>query len=161
MEEYKLSEKILFFKEFATPIKANVLYYEDDRGFTTEPDYITHFTLMTGCAYLGLDINLDNMQIMTITGFCPKNSWNRQKLVLPTQIEEGRILVKTKKQWLQGMGDYLAKETEIYFSEESNWLCIGDKNVKNYNCNIKFMNNAIISLKDNEYKALWINPIYK
>lgn len=156
-----MNDKILFYKELSTAIKADLLYCEEDRGFNTEPDYITHFTLMIGCAYLGLDINLDNMQIMTITGFCPKNSWNRQKLVLPNKIEEGRILIRTKRKWLQGMGDYLLDRTEAYFCEENNWLCIGDKDIKHYNCNIKFMNNAIISLKNNEFKALWINPIYK
>lgn len=156
-----MNDKILFYKEFFTAIKADVLYCEEDRSFTTEPDYITHFTLMTGCPYLGFDINLDNMQIMTITGFCSKNSWNIEKLVPPKDIEEGRIFVKTKRNWLSGMGDYLAKENKIYFCKENNWLCIGDKDISHYNCNIKFMNNAIISLKNNKFKALWINPMYK
>jgi len=147
---------------FNTSIRANILYWEEDRSIITEPNYFpTHFTLMTGCVYLGMDINLDNMQLMGITGFCPRSAWDGEILVPPNNIEEGRVFIKTKRNWMPGMGDDLAEETPIYFCEENNWICIGDKDINNYDCNVKFMENAIISLKNNEFKALWINPIYK
>ena len=72
------------------------------------------------------------MQLMTITGFCPKTDWNTQKIIPTNNIEEGRIFIKTKRKWLNGMGDDLAEETPIHFCEENNWICIGDKDINNY-----------------------------
>lgn len=55
----------------------------------------------------------------------------------------------------------LKENSKIYFNEENNWICIGNSNIKDYDYALKFMENAIICLKNSEFEALWINPVYK
>lgn len=154
-----MKKQISFYKDTNIYTKAKILYSEKDRGFITKPDYITHFTLMIGCGYLGFDINLESMQLMTITGLCPKEIWNKAKLNPPKIIEEGKIFIRTEKKWISGAGDSLREDTPIYFCEKNKWICLGNKNINDYNCSVKFMENAIISLNNEKFEALWIKLI--
>lgn len=153
--------ELYFYKTFKNPIKAKVIYDEEEKSISTKPIYMSNLTIMTGAAYIGLDLNLENMLILSIWGFCPKQSWKKTLLKLPENIEDGEIMLKTNRKLVSGVAIDLAKETQIYFCEDNNWICIGDKNIEEYDSSIRFMENAIMSLKDNKFKALWINPKYE
>lgn len=156
-----MKNKIYFYKKTDSFLKAKVFYNEQELSFITEPNYIVDFTIMTGAAYLGLDINSSNKLVLSISGCCPKYNWIQTNLQMQEQIEDGNLIIKTNTKLIPGTGMELDEKLPVYYCEENNWVCIGDKNMNNYDTNIKFMENAIISLKNNELKALWINPNYK
>lgn len=156
-----MKEEIYFYRNLDKPIKAKVIYDKEDKFIYSTPDYIVNSTIMTGAVYLGMDINIKNMLLLSLSGYCPKDLWNISVLEYPQNLIDGEIKIKTNKELIEGGGIDLAEETPIYFCEENNWVCIGDKNINNYDCSIRFMENAIMSLKNNKFKALWINPIYR
>lgn len=117
---------------------------------------------MIGTGYLGLDINLSNMLLLAVSGCCPKYNWIERSLQFPNNMELGNIAIKTNRKLVAGAGTDLIEgiELPIYYCKGNNWVCIGEQVKENYDINIQFMKNAIMSLKNNEFKALWINPIY-
>lgn len=156
-----MSNKLYFFKNSNKPIKVKVLYNKEDMSISSKPIYMSDVSIMTGAAYLGLELNLSNMLIVSMWGCCHKRCWKRTELTPPANVEDGEIMLKTDRELIAGIAIDLEKETPIYFCEKNNWICIGDKNISNYDCNIRFMENAIMSLKHNECKAIWINPKYE
>lgn len=152
-----MDEKIYFLKGSGKRLNAKVIYIEEDKSFSTKPIYFADLTLMTGSAYLGIDINLANMLLISVWGFCPKYCWIETELNYPDHINDGEIIIKTEIKLKQGVSIDLLKESSIYFCKENNLVCVGDKNIDNYDYSIRFMENAIISLKNNEFRALWID----
>lgn len=152
-----MTNKIYFYKNSNNFLKAKVFYNEQELSFITKPNYITDFTIMTGAAYLGLDINLSNKLVMSISGCCPKYNWIKTNLKMQENIEKGDVMIETDIDLIAGTGIELFEKLPIYYCEENNWVCIGNKHNNNDYTNIRFMENAIISLKNNEFKALWIN----
>lgn len=148
--------KIYFYGKLGEFVNAEVKYNYHDYAITSEPIYTTDLTIMTGACYLGMDLELSSMLIFNIWGVCPKYCWKLTKLEPPQDISKGKIEVKTEMKLKQGIGIYLTENMPIYFCRDNNWMCVGDRNIKHYDSNIKFMNNAIMSLKDNEFKAIWI-----
>lgn len=157
-------EEIKFYaihKRIEDDIKSKVIYYDKEEGITTEPYYQTNFTIMTGGAYVGLDINLDNMQLLAISGSCPKNTCIFELIEPPKNIDSASIIIDTKENWLEGMGTYIQENNTIYYNSKNNWFCIGEKDNNKYDCSVKFMENVILCLENNKFKALWFNPIHK
>lgn len=154
-----MKNEIYFYKDGEDFLKTKIIYDKNEMGFLTEKNYAVDFTIMTGAVYLGLDICLNNSKLLKVSGCCPDYNWKRKKLRLPERIENGLIDIKTDINLIPGTGIDLEEELDIYYCSEDKLICVGDNNVKHYDTNIKFMENAIISLKNNEFKALWISDI--
>lgn len=152
-----MDEKIYFLKDSGKRLNAKVIYVEEDSSFSTYPIYNADLTLMTGAAYLGFDINLSNMLLLSVWGCCPKYCWIETELKYPINIEDGEIIIQTERKLIQGVSIDLINESPIYFCKENGLVCVGDKNIDNYDYSIRFMENAIISLENNEFRALWID----
>lgn len=53
----------------------SIYYVEEDISFTCEECNYCDFSIMIGCAYIGIDVNLKNKEILQISGCRPKELW--------------------------------------------------------------------------------------
>lgn len=136
-----------------------IIFDKTEETFYMYKDVETNFSVMLGCAYLGMDINLIDMQVYGVSGLCPTNMWVKKELKMPQNVISGRVKINEDKELKAGMGIYIVEKTPIYFDEKNNWICIGKHNSLEYTDSIKFVDNAFICLNGNEFKALWINII--
>ena len=136
-----------------------IIFDKIEESFYMERSIETNFSVMLGCAYLGVDINLIDMQIYGASGLCPMNIWIKEKLKLPKYVINGNVKINSNEELKAGIGVAMFEKLPIYFDEEKKWICIGEKDFLEYTDSIKFIENAIICLKCNEFKALWINII--
>jgi len=148
------------FKEESIKNTQEIYYFANDVSFTCEEWNQCDFTIMIGCAYIGIDISLYNKQVLQISGACPKQAWIKKKLEPPNQLKEGKIYLETKEEFSKGTGIYLTdRNIPIYFDIKNNCICIGNYNVKDSDCNVKISSNLIISLSKDKIKSIWINPL--
>lgn len=77
--------------------KYTAIYLEKDDGIITEPDIGTDFTLMTGGAYLGIDVTLYNKEVVAISGYIPKHLWINKKIELPKVLYKAKIFIESTR----------------------------------------------------------------
>ena len=149
------------FQETNEQNKQRIFYDEKDLSFSCENLNDCNFTIMTGCAYIGIDINLYNGQVLQVSGCCPRIVWKEKKLKMPDNIKNGKIFVKIDEKWKDGTGVYLSnKKIPIYFDKVKKCICIGNYKSSMQDFNIRIASNLIISLsKNKELKTIFIYPL--
>lgn len=133
-----------------------IIYHDDESSFDMSESLFSDFSLMIGCIYLGLDICLNSLQIVNISGYCPSHLWINRKLSLPSDIKEGVVKIKTDEDFCSGTGTYLYDDSKIYYDTNNNFCYIECVKNQDADCNIKFCNNGIISLYRNKLVGIWI-----
>ena len=77
------------FQETYEQNNQRIFYDEKDLSFSCKNSNDCNFTIMTGCAYIGMEINLYNGQVLQISGCCPKITWKEKELRIPDNIKNG------------------------------------------------------------------------
>lgn len=133
-----------------------VLYLADERSFGMDVFLPSDFTLMTGCAYLGLDVSLTNSQIVNLSGFCPKDTWTRKELTPPDTSEAATILFVADLELVSGAGMYLYDNSQAYFDESNHWCYIELEPKQTPDRSVRFCKNAILSFCGDALLGVWI-----
>jgi len=143
-------------------IDTKLYFRKKEESFDTEPANCGDFTIMIGVHYLGIDISLDTMEVISIRGYCDRASWiNDNNMRLNKQTKKCAIKVKPSESedwWFRGAATDLLENIPIYFNKNTNWVCIGTTNNEQYDTCIEFINNCIMCLSNGEFRALWLNP---
>ncbi len=137
--------------------KRNVIYSNQEHSFDMDISLYTDFTLMLGCAYLGLDVNLSSMDVVNVSGFCPSDTWIKKNLCFPIATQQGTIKIIPESDLCNGTGIYLFDEADVYFDENSGWCYIDGKMEMLPEYNVQFCENAIFSLCGNILVGIWIH----
>jgi len=141
--------------------EGKLIYHHGEESFCYEPFLGTGFSLMLGCSYLELDISVNTMEIINVSGLCPKRLWISRTLLLPLNIVPGSVKFYSEEELVSGTGKYLSEYMPIYFDESSNWCCISNDPDAIPDQNIEFLKDCIISLSEGEFIALWLRPEYR
>ncbi len=136
--------------------KRKVIYLNQEHSFDMDISLYTDFTLMLGCAYLGLDVTLSSLEVVNVSGFCPSNGWIRKTLCSPIATQQGTIKIVPEIDLCNGTGTYLFDEADVYFDENSGWCYIDGKMKLLPEYNVQFCENAIFSLCGNVLVGIWI-----
>ncbi len=136
-----------------------VLYFNQEQSFDMNIIEPSHYSLMLGCAYLGLDFSLNSLEIVNISGFCPNNLWINKSLVPPNILEYGIIKIIKTDDLVEGAGEYLFDKSVIYYDTTNNYCYIDAKTGMYPDRYIQVFKNVIISLCNQKLVGLWIKVI--
>lgn len=138
-----------------------LIYIEKEQSFCSKPFLTSDFTLMLGCAYLGLDVSLSSMEILNVSGLCPQHLWIPKKLALPRVVVAGSVILETSDDWMNGTGIDLFEKAPIYYDRKTNWCCVSNNLDEPPDQNIEFSKGCILSFASGKFIALWLNPTYQ
>lgn len=113
------------------------------------------FSLMTGCDYLGIDINAEN-RVYGISGYVSIKNLKKAHILVPKEIIDGALLLINSDPIPGMVEDYTYPLIGQYDSKQK-CICLGD-----FQCKatpIRISDDVIISLHDNNIVAIFIKPI--
>lgn len=139
--------------------KRNVVYSKQERSFDMDISLSADFTLMLGCSYLGLDVNLSSMEAVNVSGFCPSDTWIKKDLCVPAATRQGTIKIISESDLCSGTGIYLFDKADIYFDENSGWCYIDGRTGFPPEYNAQFCENAVFGLCGDILVGIWIRPV--
>lgn len=133
-------------------------YLNNEQSFFCDPWNDVDFSIILGNSYCGLDLKLDTLKAMQISGVNPKYNWIHQDLSAP-KAPIGELLVQGDPSIFEiGMGVHYADDWKTYYSPHSGWVCIGNT-VFGDDCNaVTFANNTIAVVKNTMLWAIWVKP---
>ena len=137
--------------------KRKVIYSNQEQCFDMDRSLHTDFTLMLGCAYVGLDVSLSSMEVVNISGFCPTDTWIKKTLHAPIPTRLGTIKIVSRLDLCNGTGTYLFDDADVYFDENSGWCYIDGKMKLSPEQNVQFCENVLFSLCGNFLVGIWIH----
>jgi hypothetical protein len=139
--------------------KRKVVYSNQECSFDMDVSLPNDFTLMLGCAYLGLDVLLSSLEVVNISGFCPNDRWIKKTLCLPSAKQQGTIKIISESGLCNGTGTYLFEDADMYFDENSGFCYIDGRTQLLPDFNVRFCENAIFSLCGDALVGIWIQLI--
>lgn len=140
--------------------KRKVIYLNEEHSFCMDVFLDTDYTLMLGCVYLGLDVDLSSMDVVNISGVCPNYTWKKKNLCPPIATQQGTIKIISgisESDLCPGTGIYLFDKTDMYFDENSGWCYIDCKVELHPEVNVQFCENTIFSLSGNDLVGIWVH----
>ena len=136
--------------------KRNVVYAEQEQSFDMDVSLKSDFTLMLGCAYLGLDVALSSSEVVNISGFCPREKWIEKALSLPVATQKGAIRIVPEQDLCNGTGMNLFEEAELYFDNNREMCYIAGNTKLTPEHIVQFCENAFFCLSGNVLVGIWI-----
>lgn len=137
--------------------KRKVIYSNQEHSFDMDTYWYTDFTIMLGCAYIGLDVDLSSLEVVNVSGFCPSENWIKKPLCTPVETCRGTIKIVSNSDMCEGTGTYLFDEAVMYFDEDSRWCYIDGMTRLLTECNVRFCENVMFSLCGNALVGVWIH----
>ncbi len=138
------------------PDKRQVIYLDQEHSFYTEPFLYSDFTVMLGCDYIGLDVDLSSSKIMNISGFSSQKNWINKILSAPATTKNGTIKIISDSELCAGTGTYLFERADMYCNIINGWCYIDGMTELRADQNIRFCENIIFSLCGNSLVGIWI-----
>ena len=118
---------------------------------------ISDFSLMTGCDYLGIDVNTQNNRIYGISGYLSVKKLQKSKILFPSNIIEGSVFIKNESFVPGTVSDY-TQPLIGKFDHYSKCICLGNNECEA--TSIKISEDVFISIRDEKLIAIFIKPIF-
>lgn len=136
------------------------IYFSEQMSFMYEPWRENNYSLMLGAAYTSLDINLEDMTAVQISGCNPKRIWKKCNLTPPTA-KEGVLNFVTDEELLPGSGFDYSDDWQTLYNPKNGWICLGNPYYNNlFEC-VKFARDTIAVVQEGKLTALWVCPVFK
>ncbi len=143
--------------------QGQVIYVREDYALTFEPLAYSHCSVLIKDVELGFCFYFDTIKRATqVGGYCGSPTrWLQQRpsvpvfrpgrlLLLDETIEEGAIV------GLEGSDTW-----GISYDPITSWLCFGETNSHEDDIAVAFATGYGVILRDNQLKALWVQPIFQ
>ena len=137
-------------------LDSTVFYSKTDKSLNSVPALNSAISLAIKYVQIGVDDA--DMHLCSVWGLCPRKIWQEKRLVVPNDMP-GAVSVCDSLD--SGMSYRLFDLQAVYYDPTSNWLCLGDDTVCDEDESVRFLKNAIVTIRDGMIKALWINPEYE
>ena len=135
-------------------------YIKNESSFYYEPWNEVNFSIIIGKTYTSLDVDLDTMRVLQVTGFNPSNNWIERRLSIP-QAKRGELIIACDKGKLEvGAGIHYEHKWMTYFDAETGWICVGNPKYSGDSQTVEFANNSIAVIVKNKLFAIWIKPYF-
>lgn len=149
-------EVILYKKSFTkTPI-----YDYKELSFYYEPWGNCDISLMLNDSYVGIDVDVNTMAAIQISGVSPYTNWLR-KNIIPPRAYPGDLIIKNITEKTHGIGyDYNDISTKISYNKTNGWICMGIEKKDGVDC-VEFEKNTIAVVDNGKLIAIWIKPVFR
>lgn len=131
-------------------------YVIEEDSFYYDPWNDIDFSIIVGKGYNSLDINLNTVNVLQLTGFNPIKNWVPQSLVVPKS-KTGFLKVYISEDQQKGSGIQYVDDWKTYYDEKSGWICIGNPQCENALA-VEFAKNTLAVIVNSDLKAVWIRP---
>jgi len=140
--------------------KGNPVYIKSEKSFSYQPWNNCNYSLMIGSGYNSLDVNLDKMKVVHLSGLNPMETWQKGKVSVPTS-KSGILMLKKESEFLPGTGMTYAEGWTTTFDKVTGWIHIGKTlSISQCNC-VEFAANTIAAVHRGNLVAILIKPVFK
>lgn len=135
-------------------INGQTTYNSEDGNLDFIPILNSDISLLI--SYINIGFDSIQMTANQVWGFTPKESWHKKNLILPSNIQKGKI--ELDGDFESGTWRLDKKEMWLtYYDSEQNWLCFGDFTNDSSDKCVEFLDNVVAVIdSDQHLKSLWI-----
>ena len=124
------------------------------REFTPIPQHDIFVNMGPTCC--GLNFDYETLEVNGFSGMAPYSIWKSKRLTMPQAIEGSIKIDMQEFNKIRKLTLKILNQVDSYYDKKSGIFMIGDTHKTTLDENIKISENVIVSLYDNEIKAVYV-----